>query len=88
MAFRPVPCGAGCVPDALGCYRQLDMLDAELRERVDNRVPHRSQPRGYPALAAAAHRERVRRRRNLADLRLESRQQVGARYRIIQERAG
>ena len=31
MAFRPVPCGAGCFPDALGCYRQLDMLDAKLR---------------------------------------------------------
>src|SRR6516165_12012697 len=55
MAFRPVPCGAGCFPDALGCYRQLDMLDAKLRERVDNRVRHRSQPRRYPALAAAAH---------------------------------
>src|SRR5690348_2952217 len=26
MAFRSVPCGAGRIPDALGCYRQPDML--------------------------------------------------------------
>src|SRR6478672_7821542 len=80
--------GADCVPDALGRRWQLDMLDAKFGKRVDDRVRYRGEPRRDPTLAAAAHAERVSRRWNLADLRVESWQQVGARQRIIQERAG
>jgi hypothetical protein len=40
-----------------------DMLDAELGERIDNGVRDRRQPWRDPALAAAAHAERVCRRR-------------------------
>src|SRR5215472_16261305 len=64
------------------------MPDAELRERIHDRVRNRGETRCDPAFAAAAHPKWVRRRRNLADLRVESWQKVGARHRVIQERAG
>src|SRR3984893_7153200 len=51
--------GADGPPDALGRGWQFDMLDAELGERIDDRVRDRRQPRRDPALAAAAHAERV-----------------------------
>jgi hypothetical protein len=51
--------GADGLPDALGRGWQFDVLDAELGERIDDRVRDRRQPRRDPALAAAAHAERV-----------------------------
>ena len=41
-----------------------------------------------PPLTAAAHAERVCRRRHLADLRIETRQQVGTWQRVSQQRPG
>ena len=64
------------------------MLDAELGERIDDRIRDRRQPRRDPALAAAAHAERICRRRHLADIRIETRQQVGTWQRVIQQRPG
>jgi len=64
------------------------MLDAELRERVDDRVRDRRQPRRDATFAAAAHTEWVRRRRHFADLRVETGQQVGAWQCVIQEGPG
>ena len=77
--------GADGVPDALRCGWQFDMFDTELGERVYDSVRYRGEPRRDAALAAAAHTERVRRRRHLADLRIETRQQVGARQCVIQQ---
>jgi hypothetical protein len=60
-----------------GCGRQVDVLDAKPSERIDDRVRD-GHPSGCdPAFAAAAHPERVCRRRNFADLSIERRQQVG-----------
>src|SRR5712671_4140129 len=53
------------IPDALGRGWQFDMLDAELGERINDGVRDRRQPRRDPALAAAAHAERICRRRHL-----------------------
>src|SRR5215813_327065 len=77
--------GADGLPDALGRGWQFDVLDAELGESIDDRVRDRRQPRRDPALTAAAHAERVCRRRHLADLRIETRQQVGTWQRVIQQ---
>ena len=73
------------VPDALECRRQLDVLHAKLGERIHDRIRHRGEPWRDPALATAAHAERVRRRRHLANLRIKPRQQVGARQCVIQQ---
>ena len=67
--------GADRAPDALRRRRQLDMLDAEFGQRVDDRIGDGGQSRRDAAFAAAAHAERVGRRRHLADLGLEERQQ-------------
>src|SRR5215469_2755989 len=64
------------------------MLDAELRQRIDDRIRHSREPRGDAALATASHAEWIGRRRHLADLGPEQWQHVGPRYRIIHQRAG
>ena len=40
-------------PHALRRERHLQVLDAQVRQRIDRRVHHRAQRRGGPALAAA-----------------------------------
>jgi hypothetical protein len=37
----------------LGCRRQLDVLDTEFRQRIDDRIGYRCQPRRDATLAAA-----------------------------------
>ena len=64
------------------------MLHAQLRERVDDCVDHGAEGRCRAALAPAAEPERIRRRRDLADLRRERRQHVGARDRVLHEGRG
>src|SRR5215471_9006580 len=59
-------------PHALGGGRHLDVLDAQLGQRVDDGVDHGAESRRRSALAAAAQAERMRRRGHLADLGGES----------------
>src|SRR5215831_20110652 len=49
-------------PHALGGRRHLDVLDAQLGQRVDDGVDHGAESRRRSALAAAAQAERMRRR--------------------------
>ena len=75
-------------PDALGGGRHFDVGHAKFGERVDNRIDDDAECRGRPAFAGRADPERVGRGRNFAELGREKRQPVGARQRVIQQRAG
>src|SRR6266446_7283379 len=74
------------LPDAFGRRRHLDVLDAQLGERVDDRIDHGAERRRRPAFAAAAQAERMGRRGHLADLRRERGQHVGARHGVVHQR--
>ena len=80
--------GPDRVPDALGRDRHLEVLHAQVREGVHDRVHRGPERRGRPALAAAPQAERVRGGRHLADLGGERGQQVGARHRVLHEGRG
>src|SRR5205085_7513606 len=72
-------------PDALWRGRQLDMFDAKLSKRVDDRIRDCGKAGRDAALASTAHSERVCGRRHLADFGLEQRQVIGARYGVIHQ---
>src|SRR5499426_2235054 len=75
-------------PDALRRDGHVEVLDAELGERVDDRVDDRAERRRRAAFAAAAQAERVRRRGYFAELGHERWQRVRARQRVVHQRRG
>ena len=73
-------------PHALGRDGHLKMGNAEIGQRVDDRIDDDAERRGNAAFAAAAKPQRVCRRRDFADRRCKERQVGGSRHRIIHER--
>src|SRR5271165_1099486 len=72
-------------PNPLGGRRHLDVPHSQLGERVDDRIDYGSQRRRRTSLTAGTDAKPIRRRRDLAELRGQQRQRVGARHRVIHE---
>ena len=68
--------------------RPVEVRDAERRQRVHDRVADRRQHRHGAGLAAALHAERIGGAARAVEVQMERRQVVGARHRIVHERAG
>src|SRR5262245_6636678 len=76
-------------PELFRRQRHIDHArHAGARQRIGNGVGQRGQRAGDAALARALHAERILRRRHRVKLGDERRQAVGARHRVIHERAG
>src|ERR1044072_1617042 len=70
-------------PYALGGRRHLNVLDAVVRERVDDRVHHRGQRAGAACFAAALDAERIELGRDGMALETDLRRVRRARHRVV-----
>src|SRR5579862_7087025 len=87
-SFLLVACVADRAPDALRGGRHVDVADAELAERVDERIHHRRQRTGASGFAASLGAERVGGGWYRVEFVHEQGRVVGARHSIIHEGAG
>src|SRR6266853_1968535 len=78
---------ANGAPDALGRRRHLDVRHAEFRESIHDRVRNRSERGRRAAFASGADAERVRRRRQLAQLGRKRREMIRPGHGVVQERS-
>src|SRR5438309_1504776 len=79
--------GLDQLPDPLGSGRDVDVLDAELAQRIPYGISHRRYGANGAGLADSFHAERIGRRRRHRAMVLHHRQTVGAHRRIISQRA-
>src|ERR1700730_1202550 len=92
-SYRLVPTISLAVPGTLdgapnpnGRRRHVHVIDAEVPERIDQRLDHRGRRRRDAALAATLDAERIAGGRIERQLHVEARNVVGPRQAVIHER--
>src|SRR5438132_2719349 len=78
--------GLDQLPDPLGSGWDIDVLDAELTQRVTDRIGNRRYRANGASLADALHAERVRKCRRHRAVVFHHRQPVGAHRRVVSQR--